>query len=404
MGRKDERRRDRPRNRDRNSSDDNRGGRSREGSYSRREGGYSRDREGGFGRRDREGKYGRDREGGRSKEGGYSREGGRSRESSYGRSREGGFIRDRDSGNRRSSGAYGSKPGRGRSFNRDRSKKYSDSEKRGPREETKGRFGAGFDRSRFIKKAREKTTEILRSRDMYLAYLSNAIEEEERVANQLVERLEELYGLYFPELRIEDRRNFVLIISKIKRDRVDVQEIAKYVGEGKARQIAEDGKNSIGGDFTEKDVQNMQKMADEIENLYALMNRHEKYLDDVAQEICPNLRYVIGAKITGKLIAAAGGLGKLALMPASTVQVIGAEKALFKHLRNKSIAPPKHGIIFQHAAISTAPKNVRGKIARALATKITLAAKADSYTKRFIGPEVKDKFEKRLKDILAKAK
>ncbi len=240
---------------------------------------------------------------------------------------------------------------------------------------------------------------------MYLAYLSNAIEEEERVSNQLVERLEELYGLYFPELRIEDRRNFVLIISKIKREDVNVQEIAKYVGEGKARQIAEDGKNSIGGgDFTEKDVQNMQKMADEIENIYALMNRHEKYLDDVAQEICPNLRYVIGAKVTGKLIAAAGGLRKLALMPASTVQVIGAEKALFKHLKNKSISPPKHGIIFQHAAISTSPKSVRGKIARALATKITLAAKADSYTKRFIGPEVKDKFDRRLKDILAKAK
>jgi len=92
------------------------------------------------------------------------------------------------------------------------------------------------------------------------------------------------------------------------------------------------------------------------------------------------------------------------VMPASTVQVIGAEKALFKHLKNKSIDPPKHGIIFQHASISTSPKSVRGKIARALATKITLAAKADEYTKRFIGPEVKDKFDKRLKDILAKAK
>ncbi|MBD3398127.1 hypothetical protein GF412_02960 [Candidatus Micrarchaeota archaeon] len=359
MGRKDKKRSGRPRSRDRNSSDNRRGGRSRDG-------GYSRDREG------------RGREGGR-REGGYIREG----------------RQDRDSG------AYGSKPGRGRSFNRDRPRRYSGEEKRG---EGRGKFGAGFDRSKFIKKAREKTTEVLRSRDMYLAYLSNAIEEEERVANQLVERLEELYGLYFPELKIDDRRNYVLIISKIKRDKVDVQEIAKYVGEGKARQIEEAGKNSVGGDFTEKDVVNMQKMAEEIENIYALMNRHEKYLDDVAQEVCPNLRYLIGAKITGKLVAAAGGLGKLALMPASTVQVIGAEKALFKHLKNRSIAPPKHGIIFQHAAISTAPKKVRGKIARALATKITLAAKADGYTKRFIGPEIKDKFDKRLKDILAKAK
>ena len=255
-----------------------------------------------------------------------------------------------------------------------------------------------------MKRAREQTTEVLRSRDMYMAYLSNCIDEEEHVANQLVERLEELYGLYFPELRVEDRRNYTLIISKITRDDVDVEEIAKYVGAGKARQIAEDGKKSIGGDFTEKDVQNMQKMADEIEDLYALMNRHEKYLDDVAQEVCPNLRYLIGAKVAGKLIAAAGGLNKLALMPASTIQVLGAEKALFKHLKNKSIAPPKHGIIFQHASISTSPKSVRGKVARALAAKIALVVKADAYTKRFIAPEIKEKFDKRFQDILAKDK
>lgn len=255
-----------------------------------------------------------------------------------------------------------------------------------------------------MKKAREQTTEVLRSRDNYLAYLSNCIEEEERVANQLVERLEEIYGLYFPELKIEDRRNYTLIIAAIFRDKVDVEMISKYVGQGKALQIAEAGKNSIGGDFTEKDVQNMQKMAEEIENIYALMNRHEKYLDDVAQEICPNIRYLVGAKVAGKLIAGAGGLRKLADMPASTVQVLGAEKALFKHLRNRNIDPPKHGIIFQHTSISGSPKSVRGKIARALATKIALAAKADSYTKRFIGPEIKDKFEKRFNDILAKAK
>ncbi len=237
---------------------------------------------------------------------------------------------------------------------------------------------------------------------MYLAYLSNCIDEEEHVTNQLVERLEELYGLYFPELRVDDRRNYILIISKITRDNVDVKAISKYVGEGKARQIAEDGEKSIGGDFTEKDVINMQKMADEIEAIYALMNRHEKYLNDVCEEVCPNLRYLVGAKVAGKLIAGAGGLKKLAVMPASTVQVLGAEKALFKHLKNKSIAPPKHGIIFQHASISTSPKSVRGKIARALANKIALVVKADVYTKRFIAPEIKEKFEKRFEEILKK--
>lgn len=349
--------------------------------------------------------------------GGYSGRSGGSGRRSGGRrdySTDGGGYSRRSggrgySGERRSGGGYSREGGRKRydkGENRGRGK--SPWEKRGPAREREGGsfgggFGEGFDREKFMKRAREQTTEVLRSRDMYMAYLSNAIEEEERVANQLVERLEELYGLYFPELKVEDRRNYALIISKIYRDKVDVDSIKQYVGEGKALQIEEAGRKSIGGDFEQKDVENMQRMAEEIESIYALMNRHEKYLDDVAQQVCPNLRYLIGAKVAGKLIAAAGGIKKLALMPASTVQVIGAEKALFKHLRNKSIAPPKHGIIFQHNSISTSPKSVRGKIARALATKITLAVKADVYTKRFIGPQVKDKFEKRLKDILSKA-
>ena len=359
----------------------------------RRSSGYSGNREGSYGGRSREG--GSRSQSPRSREGGYSGEGG-----SRGKSREKDF--DRSETGRE--GGYGTKRGRDRTFNRDRSKKYSSRDRNDDYSSGPAKFGAGFDRSKFIKKAKEQTTEVLRSRDMYLAYLSNCIDEEERVANQLVERLEELYGLYFPELQVDDRRNFALIIAKIKREDVDVEAISKYVGEGKARQIARDGEKSIGGDFTEKDVLNMQKMAEEIETMYALMNRHEKYLDDVCEEVCPNLRYLVGAKIAGKLIAAAGGLKKLAVMPASTVQMLGAEKALFKHLKNKSIAPPKHGLIFQHASISTSPKGVRGKIARALATKIALVVKADEYTKRFIAPEIKEKFEKRFADIMAKDK
>ncbi|MEM4272335.1 MAG: hypothetical protein QXH30_02000 [Candidatus Bilamarchaeaceae archaeon] len=262
-----------------------------------------------------------------------------------------------------------------------------------------GSAGRRFERSTFMQRAREGTAEALRSRDIYLALLSNCIEEEERVANQLGERLEEIYGLYFPELKVDNRRNYALIVNMISKENVPVEAVAKYVGEGKARQIAEAGRNSVGGNFREKDIENMKRMAQEIEAIYALMNRHEKYLDDVAREECPNLHYLVGAKVAGKLIAAAGGIKKLALLPAGTIQVMGAEKALFKHLRNRKIAPPKHGIIFQHPSISTAPKIVRGKIARALATKISLAAKADAYTKRFIGPLIKEKLDKRLKEI-----
>jgi nucleolar protein 56 len=96
-----------------------------------------------------------------------------------------------------------------------------------------------------------------------------------------------------------------------------------------------------------------------------------------------------------------GSLSRLAFLPASAVQVLGAEKALFKHLRNKNIPSPKHGIIFQHARISSSPKSVRGKIARALANKLSLAAKADAFSKRRISPGLKADFDARFAQIMA---
>ena len=88
------------------------------------------------------------------------------------------------------------------------------------------------------------------------------------------------------------------------------------------------------------------------------------------------------------------------MLPASTIQVLGAEKALFKHLKNRRISPPKHGIIFQNPRIAGSPKAVRGKIARALANKLALASKADAITKRYMGDELLKDFEERYNEIM----
>ena len=80
-----------------------------------------------------------------------------------------------------------------------------------------------------------------------------------------------------------------------------------------------------------------------------------------------------------RLISLAGSLEKLAEFPSSTIQVIGASKALFKHLRARAPSP-KHGIIYSHPLINTAPWWVRGKIARAVAAKLSLAARIDFYS------------------------
>ena len=95
--------------------------------------------------------------------------------------------------------------------------------------------------------------------------------------------------------------------------------------------------------------------------------------------VAPNLNIIAGPMLGARLISTAGSLEKLAAFPSSTIQVIGASKALFKHLRARAPSP-KHGIIYSHPLINTAPWWIKGKIARALAAKLSLAARIDFYS------------------------
>ncbi|ABK14620.1 rRNA biogenesis protein Nop56/Nop58 [Methanothrix thermoacetophila PT] len=105
----------------------------------------------------------------------------------------------------------------------------------------------------------------------------------------------------------------------------------------------------------------------------------EELLETRARELAPNLSAILGPVLAARLISRAGGLEKLAMLPASTIQVIGAERSLFRHLRGKAPSP-KHGIIFRHPLIQSSPKRLRGRIARALAAKLAIAARIDLYS------------------------
>lgn len=309
--------------------------------------------------------------------------------------RRGGFGGGRSSGSRpggfggRPGGGYGNRPSgvfRGR-----------------PSERGRGGSDPEMDRRlRFLKKARERTSQALRSRDVMLAQISRTVEELESVANLMSEKLEEMYSLYFPELKTNEKRGYIAVVLNLDKENPNPSSISKFVGQGKAEDICERAKTSSGGELKAKDVEKIRELAREIESVYVLMDSYEEYTNELAKEVCPNLDHIVGGKLSGKLISLAGSLRKLSIMPASTIQVLGAEKALFKHLKNKKgIAPPKHGVIFQYPAISQSPKKVRGKIARALAAKLSIAAKADSETKRFIAPLLKQNLEARIRQVLS---
>ena len=135
---------------------------------------------------------------------------------------------------------------------------------------------------------------------------------------------------------------------------------------------------SRGGQISNENLAIVQNIAKQILGLSELRTGLEKHIEIQMQVIAPNLSGILGTSVGARILGRAGSLRRLATMPASTIQVLGAEKALFRALKTGA-HPPKHGILFQHTLVHAAPKWQRGKIARAIAAKAALAARVDVF-------------------------
>ncbi len=231
-------------------------------------------------------------------------------------------------------------------------------------------------------------------REDYLQHASMALAELDNALNIMLENLRNWYAMYFPSLKINDRELFLEIAINYDRDdKSTLDRLGK-----KARRIVEDAEDFTGSNANKSDLEMLRKFAKQAYNMQLLRNEMEKYRENTVKEIAKNLTYLVGAPLATALIVEAKGLRRLANMPASSIQVLGAEKALFMHL-TKHTKPPKHGIIFLHPAMRGIKKSKRGKIARLIAAKIAIAAKADVYTKKFIAPKLKEELDKKLLEV-----
>jgi len=154
------------------------------------------------------------------------------------------------------------------------------------------------------------------------------------------------------------------------------------------------------GSMTGGEGEALKSYAGQVLALYALRDGLEEYTASAMDEVAPNLKAVLGSSLGAKLISVGGGLDNLARIPASRIQVLGAEKAMFRHLRKRA-PPPKHGIIYQHALIQRSPWWQRGKVSRALAGKVAIACRTDAHSGPFVGDELKGRFLKRVEEIRA---
>ena len=242
-------------------------------------------------------------------------------------------------------------------------------------------------------------------RDLIIAQAIQTLDDLDKAINLFMGRVREWYGIHFPELdRLLDKHETYarLVLNLGSKDSFTAEKLEKEeIPKSKAEQIAKAAETSMGADLTETDMAQIQDLCKNVISLYQLRQTLENYLDKVMEEVAPNTKAIAGSLLGARLIALAGGLTNLARRPASTVQVLGAEKALFRSLKTGT-RPPKHGIIFQHTYLHEAKKWHRGKIARALAGKLAIAARVDSFGDRYIGEELKADIEKRIEEIREK--
>jgi len=250
-----------------------------------------------------------------------------------------------------------------------------------------------------------KIAEVSESPDLHIAQGINTLDEVDKIINGISSRLREWYGLHFPELDnlIDSIVGYSQIVIAGKRKDLN-KKIFEDAGfpESKVEMLSLVGQKSRGGDISKENLLIVQDLAKQILELHDLRKNLEEHIETQMNEIAPNLSVILGASVGARILAHAGSLKKLSSMPASTIQILGAEKALFRSLKTGS-APPKHGILFQHALVHAAPRWQRGKIARAIAAKAAIAARVDVYGDG-INKTLLEKLNVRVKEIGEKYK
>lgn len=256
--------------------------------------------------------------------------------------------------------------------------------------------------SEFIIKA--QVHEFSTQHDLHVKQCVDTIGDINKSINFLATRLREWYGLHFPELTdklLDDNLLFTQFVAGVgarnSYNKENLMSLLKMSAD-KAELVISKSLRSMGGDLTPTDLATLQLLAKQTLELVAFKDKMEAYLAEILQEVAPNLKHVLGVPVASQLIALAGSLEKLAEYPSSTIQLLGAEKALFKALKF-GVKTPKHGIIFQWHKIRSEKTYLRGKISRMVAGKVSICAKVDFYKGQFIGDKMSEEIDKKIDQI-----
>jgi nucleolar protein 56 len=234
--------------------------------------------------------------------------------------------------------------------------------------------------------AREAAAAVEGAGDRQLVHAVRAMDDCTRVANELAERVAEWAGSRDAEAGtgIEYARELA----------------AARTGSRPEGGLAASHTGSRPGSAAEGEADELTSLAQRVADLADEADALRGYIERVAPEVAPNLATMAGPVLAARLISLAGGLESLAKKPSGTVQVLGAEGALFAHLRGHATSP-KHGVIFTHEYVRGTRPEDRGSAARALAGKLVIAARIDHYSGE-LRPEIQEELDERIATIRAR--
>ncbi len=216
------------------------------------------------------------------------------------------------------------------------------------------------------------------TKDKFVIQANNALEDLLRITNLMSERLKEWFGMHYPECKLS------------------MKELTTHVATFGSRENFPEFVESVGLEISKEDEEVIKSYAESIERVNEEKHRLEKYIRDSMKELAPNTSSLIDELLLAKLLAAAGSLEKLARMSASSIQLIGAEKALFRHLRKQGKSP-KFGLIFMSSWIKNVSDEEKGKVARTLSAKLMQSIRIDFYSGRDESARLKKELEQDLR-------
>ncbi|CAG8565018.1 14163_t:CDS:2 [Ambispora leptoticha] len=193
-------------------------------------------------------------------------------------------------------------------------------------------------------------------------------------------RVKEWYGWHFPEMSriVVDNLAYAKVVHKMGfRSNARKTDFSDILPEDIEKDLKEAAEISMGTEIAEDDILNIKFACDQVVSLSEYRAELFQYLQNRMSAIAPNLTTLVGDLVGARLIAHAGSLMSLAKAPASTVQILGAEKALFRALKTKHDTP-KYGLIYHASLVGQAAQKNKGKVARILATKTSLASRIDA--------------------------